>query len=71
MMKSIMVGVFAVAFLTGCGSGSSIQKSLSQKENEAGIEHLDSSGCNSRKSPFGGGSGKDTNPFLICTQRPN
>lgn len=55
------LGVIVLAFATGCGSGSN---SNGADGNPASSK---SSGCEPSASPFGGGSGKENDPFLLCS----
>lgn len=64
------VGVFGLIFLTSCGSDNSDTKSSSQTTSvNPTKEDVDSSGCSSSRLPFGGGSGKEDDPYLLCTPR--
>ena len=68
MKTKLLVMAFTQIFLVACGSGNNLQNDLSQKASDNSIKGTtDPSGCNSSTSPFGGGNGRDNNPYLICS----
>jgi len=54
-MGKITVGVLCLVLLSACGSATEKNKDLSQI------------GCSPSGSPLGGGSGKENDPYLVCS----
>lgn len=64
MKKTILTRLLTIGMLVvlaSCGGAQSNNQDGSASGNS------DQSGCNSSKSPFGGGSGKANDPYLICS----
>ncbi len=68
MKRVKFAGIFGLALLSACGSGNSGSKDSSQNtSNNSAKDEVDSAGCGSSRTPFGGGSGKESDPFLLCS----
>ena len=68
MKKAKLAGVFGLALLTSCGSGSTGSTDPSIKASDTSVrEEVNSSGCKLKGSPYGGGNGKESDPYLICS----
>lgn len=69
MIRVKSAAAVVLVLLTGCGSGSKMAADPGNRSeiNTSSAGQRTGGGCNSNGIPFGGGSGKPDNPFLICT----
>lgn len=58
---SVIFGTAVLTLLSSCGGASS-----GNQDNSINGK-IDSSGCDSTKTPYGGGTGKENDPYLLCS----